>query len=136
MDERSRELLPDIAVGYGGERIHRTTGKPLSGNLAIGKIRWLQRYEPKIFARTHRFLDVAAFLNHKLTGVCRTGWGCVDPMGLFDMRANTWSESLLDYLGISVDQMPEVCPTGSVIGELTGTAATACGLRPGTRHFK
>ena len=132
MDERSRELLPGIAVGCGGARIHQMTGKPLSGNLAIGKIQWLQRYEPKVVARTHKFLDVAAFLNDKLTGLYRTGWGCVDPMGLFDMRENAWSTSLLDYLGISVDQMPEVCPTGSVIGELTGTAAKACGLRPGT----
>jgi len=132
MDERSRELLPGIAAGYGGERIHQTTGKPLSGNLAPGKIRWLQRYEPKVFARTHKFLDVAAFLNHMLTGLYRTGWGCVDPMGLFDMRENAWSESLLGYLGISIDQMPEVCPTGSVIGELTEPAAEACGLQPGT----
>ena len=131
MDERAGALLPRIAKEYGAERIHRETGKPLSGNLSLGKIAWLRENEPEVFARTAKFLDVGAFLTHRLTGEVRTGWGCVDPMGLFDMQRDAWDEPLLDYLGVSVDQMPEACPPGTVVGRLTDAAAEACGLRLG-----
>ncbi|MFN2284551.1 MAG: xylulokinase, partial [Anaerolineae bacterium] len=66
MDERARNLLPAIEREYGAERIHCETGKPLSGNLTLGKIAWLRKHEPDVFARTAKYLDVAAFLTYKL----------------------------------------------------------------------
>lgn len=131
MDERGREFLPQIARDYGAERFHRETGKPLSVNLAPGKLLWLREHEPEVFQRAHKFLDVAAFLNYHLTGVYRTGWGCVDPMGLFDMPQQTWASELLSYLDIRPAQMPEAFPPGAVLGQLTDAAAAYCGLRPG-----
>ena len=125
MDERCHALLPEIARDYGGERIHHETGKPLSANLSLGKIAWLRVHEPDLFARTARFLDVAGYLHHRLTGRYATGWGCVDPTGLFDMRNERWNGDLLAYLGVTVDQMPQAYPPGSVVGELTAEAADA-----------
>lgn len=131
MDERAHNLLPTIAQEYGAERIHHETGKPLSGNLTLAKIAWLRRYEPDIFARTAKYLDVAAFLIHKLTGHYRTGWGCADPTGLFDMRTSGWNADLLAYLGVNVTQMPEAYPPGAVVGTVTAEAAALTGLPVG-----
>ncbi|MCX7682916.1 MAG: FGGY family carbohydrate kinase [Anaerolineae bacterium] len=131
MDERARDLLPTIAREYGAERIHCESGKPLSGNLTLGKIAWLRAYEPETFAHTARYLDVAAFLIHRLTGHYRTGWGCADPTGLFDMRAHRWNADLLAYLGVSVVQMPEAYPPGTVMGVVTAEAAALTGLPAG-----
>ncbi|MBN1876888.1 MAG: xylulose kinase [Anaerolineae bacterium] len=131
MDERARDLLPTIAREYGAARIHSETGKPLSGNLSLGKIAWLREHEPGVFARTAKYLDVAAFLTHKLTGHYRTGWGCVDPMGLFDMRTNRWNTDLLAYLDLRLEQMPEAFPPATVTGTLTADAAAACRLPAG-----
>ena len=58
------------------------TGKPLSGNLSLGKILWLKHNEPQVVERAFKFLDVHAFLVYRMTGYFRTGWGCADPMGL------------------------------------------------------
>lgn len=131
MDERAGDLLPRIAAEYGADRIHAETGKPLSGNLALPKIAWLREHEPETFALTAKFLDVAAFLIHRLTGEYRSGWGCVDPMGLFDMQHDAWDSSLLTYLGVTIDQVPEAHPPGAVVGTLTSAAAAACGLAAG-----
>jgi len=131
MDERARDLLPVIDREYGAERIHRETGKPLSGNLTLCKIAWLRAHEPDVFARTAKYLDVAAFLTYKLTGHARTGRGCADPTGLFDMRTNTWNADLLDYLGLDVAQMPETYPPGAVLGTVTLEAAVLTSLPVG-----
>ena len=131
MDERSRPLLPAIDQGFGKDRLHRQTGKTLSGNLSLGKIAWLKEFEPDIFKQTYKFLDVAGYLNYYLTGLYRTGWGCADPTGLFDMRRHAWSAEVLAFLGISEAQLPQAYPPGAVIGEVTTTAAGLTGLPAG-----
>ncbi len=77
------------------------------------------------------YLDVAAFLVHRLTGQYRTGWGCADPTGLFDIRANRWHTDLLAYLGVDAAQMPEAYPPGAVVGTVAADAAALTGLPAG-----
>src|SRR5512134_863228 len=131
MDERARELLPSLEQTLGQDKFHRLTGKRLSVNLTIAKIAWLKEHRPDVFAQTRKYLDVHAFLIHRLTGSYRTGWGSADPTGLFDIQNNCWAESLLDQVDIRLDQLPEVYPPGTIIGSLTPTAAEACGLPVG-----
>lgn len=131
MDERARELLPSLEQTLGRDRFHRLTGKRLSVNLTIAKIAWLKAHRADVFAQTRKYLDVHAFLVHRLTGSYRTSWGCADPTGLFDIQNNCWAESLLDQIDIRLDQLPEVYPPGTIIGSLTPAAAEACGLPVG-----
>jgi sugar (pentulose or hexulose) kinase len=131
MDERCRTVLPLLDRLYGAGRIHQLTGKPLSINPSLGKILWLRENEPAVFSRTHKFLDVHAFLVHRLTGHFRTSWGCADPMGLFDMRQHRWAEDLIRSLGLRQEQLADAQPPGTVMGEVTEQAAAACGLPAG-----
>ena len=128
MDERARDILPDLEKAFGQETFHRITGKRLSVNLTIAKIAWLKQYRPDIFALTSKYLDVHSFLVHQLTGLYRTGWGCADPTGMFDIQSNAWAETLLSQVGIRLDQLPEVYPPGMVLGTVLPSAAEACGL--------
>jgi xylulokinase len=131
MDERCRSLLPTIENSLGREQIHQWIGKPLSGNLTLGKIAWIKENEPEVFRRAARYLDVAAYLNFRFTGQYLTGWGCADPTGLFDLRENQWCSEILSYLNITTAQLPEAYPPGSVLGEITPTASAECGLPAG-----
>jgi len=131
MDERAGGLLPAIENAFSSEKFHQITGKPLSSNLTITKILWLRENEPTIFENSSKFLDVAAYLNHKLTGEYVTGWGIADPTGLFDMQANQWSPLILDFLGLQQDQLPQAFPSGIITGKVTLQAARLCGLPTG-----
>jgi sugar (pentulose or hexulose) kinase len=131
MDERARDLLPFLEQTLGRDKFHRLTGKRLSVNLTIAKIAWLKAHRADVFAQTRKYVDVHAFLVHRLTGSYRTGWGSADPTGLFDIQNNCWAESLLDQIDIRLDQLPEVYPPGTIIGSLIPAAAEACGLPVG-----
>jgi xylulokinase len=131
MDERCRPLLPSLEQSIGKDTFHRTTGKPLSVNLTIGKIAWLHQYEPDIFSRTALYLDVHAYLVHQLTGMYRTGWGCADPTGLFDMNQHDWAYSLAESIGIRADQLPQAYPPGTILGTVTPSASQECGIPAG-----
>ena len=66
IDNRARDMLPHLERALGPEHFHELTGKPLSGNLTLLKIRWLLENDPQVFRKTSKFLDVAAYLNYKL----------------------------------------------------------------------
>ena len=125
MDERARELLPGLEQAFGQENFHRLTGKRLSVNLTIAKIAWLKEYQPDVFAKTGKYLDVHSFLVHRLTGLYRTGWGCADPTGMFDIQNNGWAGTILRQVGVRLDQLPEVYPPGTVVGTVMSSAAQA-----------
>src|SRR5512136_2042111 len=131
MDERARELLPFLEQTLGRDKFHRLTGKKLSVNLTIAKIAWLKAHRADVFAQTRKYVDVHAFLVHRLTGSYRTGWGSADPTGMFDMPNSCWAENLLSQVGIRLDQLPELYPPGTVVGTVTPSAAEACGLPAG-----
>jgi xylulokinase len=137
MDERARPLLGELAAALGAaergdERYRALSGKTLSGNLSVGKLEWLRREAPEIFNNAHKVLDVQAFLVHRLSGVFRTSWASADPMGLFDMRENRWSDEILSAIGLAPATMPEAYPPGAIIATVSPDAAEACGLRAGT----
>jgi len=131
MDERCRDLLPDIERQYGKQRIHQETGKPLSANLTLGKLFWLKQHRPELFYGFTRVLDVHAYLAYRLTGRFTTAWGCADPTGLFDMRLNQWNESLIQAAGFEVEQFPEALPGGEIAGKVLAGPAQASGLPEG-----
>jgi len=131
LDERSRAQATFLRQAIGAEQFHRTTGKPLTTNPSITKIVWLMQHEPEAIARTHKFLDVHAFLVHRLTGEFRTSLACADPMGLIDMQASTWATDLTQELGLQIGQFPDLVPPGAIIGHVSDAAAAATGLPAG-----
>jgi hypothetical protein len=44
MDERAGRQLDYIGMAFGRDQFHKLTGKPLSGNLSVAKIVWLQKH--------------------------------------------------------------------------------------------
>jgi xylulokinase len=135
MDDRAATLLPEIEAAIGGDRFHHITGKRLSRNLTIAKIRWLAEHEPAIFAATRWHLDTHAYLVQRLTGQFATSWGSADPTGLYDMTAHAWHADLLREAGISADQLPALHTPAAPLGKLTPEAAAACGLPAGLPLF-
>jgi sugar (pentulose or hexulose) kinase len=131
MDERSRSQMPVLEEKVDRKWFHAVTGKPLSGNLSFSKLYWLLTNEPDIYEKIRFVADVQAYLVYCLTGKWATGWGSADPMGLFDMRTNTWSAELLSFLHLTQKQMPEAFPPGSNLGVVSNQASALTGLPAG-----
>lgn len=141
LDRRDRELRPAILwldgraaeqiARAGTDEVHRLSGKPPDVTPAFYKLLWLAEHEPDVLASAARVVDVAAYLGHELTGEWRTSWSSADPLGLVDMSTFTWSDTLLDAVGLTADQLPELVAPGSTLGGLREDVAGELGLRPG-----
>ncbi len=124
LDGRAHAEIAEL----GSQRVHALSGKPPDTTPALYKIAWLARHEPATLRTADRIADVHAYLAHQLTGRWATSHASADTLGLMDLESLTWSPELLALAGVRTDQLPDLVPSGEVIGPLTPEAARTIGL--------
>ncbi len=132
LDQRCEEEVGWLAGRVGGDTLHRITGKPPDMAPVAYRIAWMLRREQEQFRRVAMFADVHAYLAWRLTDLFRTSWASADPLGLFDMERKDWSPEVLAALELSPKHLPQLVRPGTIIGTVSGPAASATGLIPGT----
>jgi xylulokinase len=113
LDTRSTVEADELAAATG------VRGWALAG---LPAALWVERHEPAVAAATRWYLATWEWLAFRLTGVATSPLVPDQTVPPLDVVAAA---------GIGVDRLPPRTTTGSVVGELTGTAADALGLRAG-----
>ncbi len=132
LDERCRPDIDLFGAKLPPERFRAITGKTPDPTPAVFSLHWLMRCEPEHWRRMAHAVDVLGYLGWRLTGHRVTSWGSADPHGLLDLASMRYSPEILAVLGMGAEQLFPAVRPGTVIGEVTGKAAEAIGLRPGT----
>ena len=101
------------------------------GNFTLSKLKWVKENEPHIYEKIYKFLLPGDYIALKITGKCTT-----TPSGLsegitWDFKDNKPALWLLEEAGIDTSVLPEVVPTFSEQGRLTGQASEELGLKTG-----
>jgi xylulokinase len=116
--------------------VRRSGGIPsLSGKDPVGHIHFLRDERPDVYAATAVFLEPVDYLNLRLTGLARASHDSITLHWVTDNRdinAVAYDDRLLGLAGLDRSLLPELVPTGSVLGGLTSEAAAELGLLPGT----
>ena len=116
--------------------VRRTGGIPsLSGKDPVGHIHFLRERRPDVYAATAVFLEPVDYLNLRLTGLARASHDSITVHWVTDNRdigAVAYDDALVDLAGLERSTLPELVPTGSVIGGLAPAPAAELGLYPGT----
>jgi xylulokinase len=116
----------------GADRTFAIGGNPVWAINSALRIRWMMENEPKIIARTDKWLLIEDFLNFMLCGRRATDYSMASCMMLFDQKKRNWSDELLGLAGIDRRLMPEALPATTHLGAVTPAAAAATGLPEGT----
>lgn len=132
LDERARAETRSLSEKLGAETIHRISGKPVDVTPCLYRCAWLAAHRPKLWKNTAMTAEVHGVLVHFLTGKWKTSLASADPMGLVDLKAYDWSETLIAAVGLSRAQLPKLGRPGEVLGEVAEPAAKATGLKAGT----
>ena len=128
MDSRGDRIRDDMLRLKEDQWFYSKSGWKLLSGLNAVKIQWLRLKQPEIFQKTYKFLTTLDYINMKLTGryvIDPTNAGITNLMNLAD---KTWDKDILDFLDISSDRLPEVLPSGGVIGTITKSASELLGL--------
>lgn len=133
LDNRSGEEARLIRDRFGVDEIYRVTGQnEVIPTWPATKILWLKRNEPAIFMRASRYLLLEDYLTYRLTGKFSTEYSVVCSSLLFDLSRRKWWREILDFIGISEQQLPELQPSGTLVGNISEEAAKDTGLQTDT----
>jgi xylulokinase len=110
----------------------RTAGfRGMSPLWAVAKWRWLQRWQPEIWARCSRAMTLSDYFTWSLTGDAVGDSGTAAFLGLLDLGRGDWWPRALQAFGIDAARLSQPLRPGSPVGNLSGSGGRRLGLRPG-----
>lgn len=80
-----------------------------------------------------KFLPIAAYVCYRFSGAVMTDVSLACRTLLYDVEKREWSRELLEASGVALDQLPDVCPTGTAVGFLRPEIAQALSLPENVR---
>lgn len=131
-DPRTGPLADRWRENVGPEKTSEITGLRIHHIYSAFKLMWLFQNEPAIMSKAARWLNVADFINFRLTGEQATDYSLASRTMLFDQRTHVWSTELLSCARIPPELMPRPVPGGSLVGKVTEEAHLKTGLAAGT----
>jgi len=121
LDNRATAEAGIIEERFGRKAVYEVTGQPeITATWPACKLLWLKKNEPENFAAAKRIFLLEDYLLYKLTGrfVCEKT--LQSSTIYFDIRKSEWWDEMLDFIGVSKCQLPELLDSGACIGEYEG----------------
>ncbi|MCB0068478.1 MAG: hypothetical protein KDD77_15050 [Caldilineaceae bacterium] len=131
-DERGTETVQHL------QQIDPTSFLRRSGNIVTNmmggpKLVWLRDNQPELFEKTYKFLNWADLVSYLQGGDPVTNYGLANRTLFFDLEGERWSKETLDYVGMPIEKLPDVAPSGTPIGEVSSEMQRELGLPPGVK---
>ena len=121
LDNRAKDEAKTIEANFGSDALFRLSGQTeMLPCWPAAKILWLRNREPEVFRRVGKFLMVEDYILHRLTWRFASCRGLLPSTLYYDIRTGGYDPAMLDFLGISVGQLPELIDSGAAVGNCTG----------------
>lgn len=133
MDRRAQKESDWVLENIGEQRLLEITHNGADPYYGYTKMLWMKRNEPENWAKTKLFLPPNDYVIYQLTGEAVIDYSSAGNIGgIFDMNTRTWSQEMLDAMGIPLSMMPQrLVESTDVAGTLTKQAAAELGLWEG-----
>lgn len=129
-DARGAEFLDELGARLDDSRLYRINGNTLGNHYGLTKLLWLQKHQPELWDRTHKFLLWGSFVSYMLGAEAVVDYSLANRTLLFDLETEAWSEELMAWAGIDASKLPDTAPSGTVIGHVARSVAEETGLSP------
>jgi glycerol kinase len=131
LDKRGMKECRFIESKIGKEQIYRRTGLRIDPYFSAPKILWIKRNRPYIYRKARKFFTVHDYILHALAGVEFTDETQASRTMLFNIIKREWDDYILRMLDIDSEKLPQVSPTGAIVGELSREASNRVGIPRG-----
>jgi gluconokinase len=124
-DTRSLDEVAQMRRDLDAVDVHQRTGVTLHTAYAPARLLWVRRNNPEAWNATVRWTDFATYLYGRWYGreaACSSSvasWS-----GLLNRQTGDWDTQLLNYTGISTDQLPKVANYDDVMSGLAPNFAS------------
>ncbi len=94
------------------------------------KLLWLQRNEPKVFARARSVLLTKDYIRFRLTGEIATDMSDAAGTLMLDEASRDWSSRVVSAVGVSSGALPALLEGPAWSGMVRGEVLDECGIDP------
>jgi xylulokinase len=129
-DARGAEYLGDLSNALDDEHLYEINGNTLGNHYGLTKLKWIQEHQPAIYERAYKFLMWGSFVPFMLGARPAVDYSLANRSLLFDIDGKTWSEQILEAVGLDRSKLPDTVPAGTVIGVVSRRMTSDLGLPP------
>ena len=131
-DQRSTKQEKEFIDALGFEKIYTITGHRPSSSYSLTKLMWIRENLPEVYKKTHKVLQAKDYVSFLLTGKFYTDYNDASGTNAFDLETLSWSDEILNGVGIPKSLFPEAVPSTTCIGSVHRKASQATGIPEGT----
>ncbi len=130
MDSRSTSIVEGWLSTSTGDLIRSISGWNPGPGLGLSTLAWVSASSPVTRPGAITWVGADTLVTSFLTGRTTTNPSNAAAMQLMDVPQGDWSPELCLLADVSPRQLPTLTDSGEIIGPITASAATACGLPP------
>jgi xylulokinase len=128
LDLRGGEFLQDLRSTLDDDRLYGINGNTLGTNYSLPKLMWVKAHRPALYDRAFKFLLWGSFVSFMLGAEPVVDYSLANRTLLFDVDRQAWSQEILELAGLDHSKLPDVAPSGTVIGTVSEPMAQELGL--------
>ncbi len=129
LDNRSVEEAKELREHFGQSALYAVSGQPeMIPMWPATKMLWLAHNEPATFEHTRWWVQLLDYFTYRLTGRLMSDRSEYSSSLVLDASSGEWYQPMLDYVGITTAQLPELGTAGSSVGLLMPKIASELGL--------
>ncbi len=133
LDNRAQEEARILSNKFDDGTSYRITGQvKIVPTWPASKIYWIKRNEPSVFRTVYKYLLVEDYLIYRMTGKFVAEGSLLCSTVYWNIITRKWWSEMLDFLGITADQLPEIKESGEAVGEMLRPISSELGLSPET----
>ncbi len=121
LDNRATAEAEQIRERFGNELVYNVTGQPeITAGWPASKVLWLKNNKPDVFSKVDKIFMLEDYVLYGLSGRFVTEPTIQSSTIYYDVVNGGWWKEMLDFIGITANQLPEVVKTASLVGEYKG----------------
>jgi sugar (pentulose or hexulose) kinase len=133
LDSRAQEEAKELESEFDVGSSYKITGQvKLVPTWPAAKILWLKKHERHTFDKAFKYLLVEDYLIHRMTGRFVAEGSLLCSTTYWNIRTRKWWDEMLDFIGFTADQLPDIRESAEAVDTLTSEAADELGLTRST----
>lgn len=132
-DTRSISQYKQFIECANADEIYAITGLNTLPHYSLFKWMWWIENRPALYQNAWKLLCFGDFIGFKLGIKPTIDYSMATRTLAFDVRQTSWSSKILNIANVDVEKLPEIAPSGTIMGELPDAVARNLELPLGTK---
>ncbi len=129
LDNRADKEAEEFVNHFGLENLYNLTGEAeVPAGYPAPKIMWIKKNMPEIFAKADKFLLLEDYIIYRLTGKYSASRSLYSSSMLMNVHTGEYIPEILEYLGITENNLSTLYESGTPVGEFNGAVVTTSAL--------